>query len=330
MTSGEALRKLATEQHGLVAQAQCRSLGINSEWLQRRIARGEWERLSRRVLRASSAPPTDRMQVMAAVLDAVPGSVASHHTAAALWGLPGFRLDALDVTQARSRDATRPPPLGRLHEPRLLRPHHCTVIEGIPVTTPARTLFDLAGVVHPQRLERAVDNALAQNSALLPRLHAMLRELAKRGRTGITAMREILAARPLGYVGPASGLESRAIRILADAGIETRCQVDVGGMDWLGRVDLEVPGTDLVIEVDSVRYHTSLLDRQRDAARDAAMAAAGRRVVRLTEEDVWTAPHKVVQQVLAALRGSGSGGEFSAEIAENSPPERKREAGWAC
>jgi very-short-patch-repair endonuclease len=51
-----------------------------------------------------------------------------------------------------------------------------------------------------------------------------------------------------------------------------------------------------------VRYHTSLLDRQRDAARDTAIAEAGYRVLRITEEDVWTAPHKVVQQVLAALR----------------------------
>ena len=240
---------------------------------------------------------------MAAVLDCGPGSVASHRTAAALWGLPNFRLDSLDVIRPRLRDAPRRCSLARVHEPRLLRPHHCTVVDGIPVTTPARTLFDLAGIVHPRRVERAVDNALAQSPALLPRLHAMLPELAQRGRTGITAMREILADRPVGaYIAPASGLERRVIELLADVGIETRRQVDVGGDDWIGRTDLLVVGTRLVIEVDSVRYHTSRLDRERDAARDAAMAAAGYDVLRVSEEDVWTAPQTVVRRVLAALK----------------------------
>lgn len=303
MTIDESLHRLATEQHGLVSRVQCRALGLTPAQLKYRIQRGDWTRLSRRVLLVSGAPRTRRMQVMAAVLDAILGSVASHRTAAALWGLPNFRLLSLDVTQPRSRDGTRPPALGTLHEPRLLRPHHCTVLDGIPVTTPARTLFDLAGIVHPRRVERAVDNALAQSPALLPRLHAMLPELAQRGRTGITAMRQILADRPVGsYIAPASGLERRVIELLAEAGVQVRRQVDVGGDDWIGRTDLLVVGTRLVIEVDSVRYHTSRLDRERDAARDAAMAAAGYDVLRVAEEDVWTAPHTVVQRVLAALK----------------------------
>jgi hypothetical protein len=148
---------------------------------------------------------------MAAVLDCGEGSVASHRTAAALWGLHGFRLDALDVIRPRTRDAARRCSLATVHEPRLLLLHHCTVLDGIPVTTPARTLFDLAGIAHPGRVERAVDNALSRSPALLPRLHAMLPEMAQRGRTGITLMREILAARPAGYIAPASGLESRVI-----------------------------------------------------------------------------------------------------------------------
>jgi very-short-patch-repair endonuclease len=97
-------------------------------------------------------------------------------------------------------------------------------------------------------------------------------------------------------------LESRVTKLLAEAGIEARRQVDVGGDDWIGRTDLLVVDTNLVIEVDSARHHTSRLDRERDAARDAAMAAVGFEVLRVTEEAVWTAPHTVVSRVLAALR----------------------------
>lgn len=296
------LRCLAAEQYGVVSRAQCRAIGVTSEWLRHRIAKGQWRPLSKRVLLLVGAPRSARTSVMAAVLDGAPGSVASHRTAAALWRLSGFRLDNLDVTQPRSRQAMRPPALGTLHEPRLLRPHHCTVLDGIPVTTPARTLFDLAGIEHAAKVERAVDNALARSPALLPRLHAMLDELAQRGRPGIRAMRRILADRPAGYIAPESGLERRVIQILADAGIPTRRQVDLGGDDWIGRTDLLITGSNLVIEVDSVRHHTSRLDRERDAARDAAMAAAGFTVLRIAEEDVWTAPHTVVQQVIGALR----------------------------
>ena len=170
------------------------------------------------------------------------------------------------------------------------------------MTTPARTIFDLAGVLAPQRTERAMDNALAKSPALLRALHRMLPELARRGRTGITLMRELLEARPLGYVPPASGLEARFLHLLEEVGIRARRQVDLGGDDWIGRVDFVVEGTNLVIEVDSVRFHTSLLDRERDARRDAELRGAGYEVLRVTEEDVWHAPAETIRTVLAAIR----------------------------
>lgn len=238
------------------------------------------------------------MFVMAAVLDAGDGAVASHRTAAALWRLPSFNLYDRDVSRLHGADHRRPA-FGRLHHPRSLPAHHVTVVEGMPVTTPARTLFDLAGVLHPYRTARAVDNALAQSPALLRALHRMLPELAERGRNGITAMREILADRPLSYIAPASGLESRAIQVLEEAGIHVRRQVDLGGDDWIGRVDLLVEGTNLVIEVDSARYHTSMLDRERDSQRDAALHTAGYDVLRVTAEEVWSAPETVIRKVLA-------------------------------
>lgn len=291
------LRSVAERQHGVVSRAQCRLAGADRLAVRHSIARGEWARLSPRVLCLVGAPITDRSALMAAVLDAGNRAAASHRAAAALWRIPGFDLSLLDVSRPHDGDYHRSS-LGVLHATRSLPGHHVTTVDGIPVTTPARTIFDLAGLVHPYGTERALDNASAMSPGLLRALHRMLPELAERGRTGITLMRELLAVRPLGYVAPASGLEARLVRILAQAGIKARRQVDLGGDDWIGRHDFLVEGTNVVVEVDSARFHTSLLDRERDAHRDEELRAAGFVPVRVTEEDVWHAPDNVIQTVL--------------------------------
>ncbi|HEX2039912.1 MAG TPA: DUF559 domain-containing protein, partial [Acidimicrobiales bacterium] len=304
MHETDRLRRRAEEQHGVVSRSQCRLLGLDYDRIRIGIRRGEWERVSPRVVRLVGAPRTERSELMAAVLDAGDSAVASRRSAAALWGLPGFSLGDLDVTRPHDGDYHRPS-LGRLHQTRRLPPHHVTSVDGIPVTTPARTIFDLAGMLTPARTERALDNALASSPALLRALHRTLPELAERGRTGTTVMRELLAARPMGYIAPASGLEARLIRILEEAGIAARRQVDLGGDDWIGRHDLLVTGTNVVVEVDSARFHTALLDRERDARRDDELRAAGFVPVRITEEDVWRAPATVIQTIRAVL-GEGS------------------------
>lgn len=303
MADMDAIRTLAEDQHGVVSRAQCRQLGWTAPELRPGERRGEWERVSARVLRLVGSPRTTRAALMAAVLDAGNGAVASHRSAADLWQLPGFRVESLDVARPHDADHHRGA-LGVVHRTRSLPAHHVTVLEGIPVTTAARTLFDLAGMLHSQRTERAVDTAIAKSPAILPALHRMLPELAERGRNGITAMRAILDDRPVGTVVPASALEARTVHILREAGIVTRPQVDLGGVDWIGRVDLLVVGTRVVVEVDSFRFHTARLDRLRDARRDAELAGAGYTVVRVTEEEVWWAPAEVVRRVRAAIRAA--------------------------
>lgn len=293
------IRELAAQQHGVVARAQCRRTGFDRDRLRPECDGGRWRALSPRVLQLVGAPDTGRMRVMAAVLDAGAEAVASHTTAAALWRLPGFSMRRREVSRLHGGDY-EPVLLGTVHHPRLLPAHHRTVLDGIPVTTPARTLFDLAGVLPPGRTERAVDNALAMSPTLLRALHRMLPELARRGRTGIRAMRAILADRPAGYIAPASGLEARVIRLLEEAGIRSRRQVDLGGDDWIGRVDLLVEGTNVVVEVDSARWHSSRLDRLRDAERDAALRQRGLEVVRVSEEDAWHRPAELVRRVRQA------------------------------
>lgn len=297
------LRQLAEHQRGVISRAQACALGLSSEAIQRRVVSGAWEPVTPRVLRLTGCPRDYPQACLAAVLDAGDGAVASHLSAAYLWGLPGFvPVEPVEVSRYRRR-GRHPSVLATLHEPRLLPKHHRDEVDSVPVTTVARTVFDLAGCLHPQRTERALDNALNRNLVAVPQLRSAAVELLEHGRTGSALMRVLLEDRGVGYVPPESGLEGRFLGLLDQAGIERPdCQVDLGGDAWIGRVDFYYRRLRLVIEIDSDRHHTAKLDREHDVKRDAALRAAGYRVLRIQEQDVRHRPWVVLVKVRAALK----------------------------
>jgi hypothetical protein len=265
------------------------------------VRSGEWAVVTPHVLRLVGTRATFAQRSMAAVLDAGQGSVVSHEAAALLWGLPGFTRTAVHVSRRRGSSGRRSG-LGVLHEPRYLPAQHRTVLDGVPVTTVARTVFDLAGCMHPRRVERALDNALAYKLVDLKALHLVAIELFDHGREGSTLMRRLLSERGAGYIPPASGLEALFFAVLVAAGIEPPDrQVDLGGEAWIGRVDFVYRRAKLIIEVDSDRHHSSKLDTEVDARRDAALRAAGFRVLRISEDQLKHRPHEVVALVRSAL-----------------------------
>ncbi|HWH35664.1 MAG TPA: DUF559 domain-containing protein [Acidimicrobiales bacterium] len=238
---------------------------------------------------------------MIAVLDVAPQAYVSRQSAAALWGIPGFRVERVHVTRTRSASSAQSP-VAVVHESRFLPGRHGTVRDGISVTTVERTIFDLAGCVHPERVERALDNALRQQIVSLEPLRRVTVELLARGRKGSRLMRQLLAARGSGYVPTGSGLEADFLALLVAAGIELpEGQVDLGADGWIGRVDFYYRHLRLVIEIDSVTFHSTKLDCDADARRDEAMRSAGFAVLRITEPELRHHPDAVVARVRAAL-----------------------------
>jgi very-short-patch-repair endonuclease len=238
---------------------------------------------------------------MGAVLDAGPAAALSHHSAGGWWGLPGFPFDQLQVS--RPRDVSdRPGRLSIVHEVRHLPEHHVRVLEGIRVVVPARIPFELANIgVHPWKVERTLDNAWSRGLANHFTYMAMLDDLAERGRTGITLLRELMLSRGPDYIPPASGLEARFNDVITKAGFpEMRRQVNVGDeTTWIGRVDFLASDCPLVVEIQSERFHTALLDSAADKCRVAALRAAGFVVVELTDVDVWHRTHVVIDRIRA-------------------------------
>lgn len=275
---------LAATQHGVFSDRQAR-LRLSRSAIHHRLSRGRWLEVLRRVYRIPGAPVTGRSELMAAVLASGDGAVASHESAAHLWGLPGFDLLPAHVTVQR-----RPRRLEGIETTQTFTfpSSHRGVVDDIPCTSVARTLFDLCGTIRPQRAERALDTALGRGLVTVEAMRETLEQMGRQGRDGTAVMTLLLAPRDDGYIAPESELEARFLRLVREADLPIPDQqVDLGDDEgWIGRVDFLFRGAALVVEVDGKAFHDGLLDRRADAGRDARLNAAGFRVERFRWNDV--------------------------------------------
>lgn len=304
MDSLAALHAIAASQHGVLHADQVRSAGITGKRLRHAIGARRLERVTRRVLRVPGSPRTVHQRVMIAVVDAAPGAFGADATALALWGLPGFDLRTLQLDRPRGI-SRRPGELAVVHEVLDLLPHHVTVLDGVPIVRPERAIFEVAGWAHPKRVERAIDNAWSRRLVSGRSLRALHAELAEHGRAGSASLGELLDARPDDDIPPASNVEARFAAILDRAGEPPmRRQVDSGGDRWIGRVDFRDELLPVIVEAQSERHHSALVDQHEDAKRVTALEAAGFIVVTVTDTQVWHHPDEVVALVRAARQAA--------------------------
>lgn len=280
-------------------------MATSRQALRCRVRSPGWEELTTNVIRLTAFPDSFAQRCMAGALDVSPAAVVSRVSAACLWGLAGFSPSTVHVTRPTSA-CSRRSHLAIVHESRYLPAHHCTHNQGVPVTTLTRTLFDLAGVLHPARTERALENALKYRMVSLEDLRRVTVELLARGRRGSTLMRALLEARGVGYIPPASGFEADFLSLLVAADLPLpEGQVNLGGaLAWIGRVDFYYRLLRLVIEVDSDLHHSAKLDVESDRRRDRALRQAGFSVLRITESQLRDRPDEVVALLQAALGNS--------------------------
>jgi hypothetical protein len=294
-----ALARMASSNFGVFTGADVAACGL-TEWSFARLMRSGWCVAVAvgvyRVVAVADSPEQD----LAAALAFHEGSVASHRSAARLWRIPGFEPMRPEITLERRRNHRSP--MAKLHSSTWLPETHLSRVHGLPATTVARTLFDLAGLVPVGRLERAVDHALVRRLCGIGDLERVHFALARRGRRGSAAFRQILEDRGQGYVAPASELERTARALFAEAGLPpSEYEVDLGGAGWVGRVDCLWRAARLVVELDGRRYHEGRTAREDDRRRDNELMALGWRVLRFTWDDLRDRPHQVVAQIRAAL-----------------------------
>lgn len=296
----DALTKFASAHHGLFRGTDATALGWSTRALERLVLRGWCDIPRRGVYRIAGAPRTAKQALLAGVWFSGDDAVGSHRAAGRAWSIPGYRNAGPEVLKPRGQSQRRS--YGLVHGCLVLPASHCTIRDNIPVTTPARTIFDLAGVQSPARTERALDHVLNAKLCSLVDVQQVFFALARRGRRGTVTMRELLEARGEGYVPPASELERKARQVFRDAGLPAPTfEVDLGSTDWIGRVDCLWRDAKVIVELDGRRYHDGRLALEGDRRRDNALMAAGWRVIRVTWDDLRDRPTEVVAWVRSAL-----------------------------
>jgi predicted transcriptional regulator of viral defense system len=284
-----AIAALAARQHGVVARWQLIELGLTSRAITYRVSIGRLHVVHRGVYAVGHRRVTARGRWMAAVLACGSGAVLSHRSAAALWGFLDAASPRVDVTTP-SRSGSSVPRIRR-HRVRHLPPEDTTKVDGIPVTTLARTLFDLAEVLDQDALERAFE--AAERSELLDMRAIELTCERSPGRRAHKRLRCLLAS--LSSALPTrSELERLFHRVcrLTDLPLP-QVNVLVEGLE----VDAFWPAHRLVVELDSFEFHKTRAAFERDRARDTTLLLAGYRVVRITYRRLRDDPDEVAETV---------------------------------
>jgi hypothetical protein len=233
---------------------------------------------------------------LAAVLACGPPAVLSHRSAADLWGLR--RSDA------PRPEVTVPTRAGRAHRPAMtihrssMQPFEQTTTKRIPVTTPARTLLDLAEVVPRRALERAADQAEALRLFDLEDIRRAMDTHPHRH--GAARLGKLLTSHEVGETLTRSELEERFLALIDRAGVpRPAVNARVAGLE----VDFFWPQSRLVAELDSITHHQTRAAFERDRERDAQLLLEGIRTVRITSGRLVTRPDDVARLVLTLNAG---------------------------
>ncbi len=293
-----AIGRLAARQHGVFSRWQAVRLGGTRGLIQHRLATGRWDRMSAHVFRLAGSTPSWRQSLTAACLAWGPGAIVSHLAAAALWRFPGFAPRPVELTMSSRR---RVEAAGVVHH-RRLRPTDTTTIEGFRVTSPARTLLDIAGVASRELVEEALDDALRRGLVSIARLRRDVTCESWKRQRGIDVIRELLDARDGGPV-PQSVFETRLLRLLRRTRLpEPVCQHEVrAGGRLIAIVDFAWPDLRVVVEADGYRWHSGRIRWERDRERRNALTLLGWRIVHVTWSDLIHRPQHVVGSIGAAL-----------------------------
>jgi very-short-patch-repair endonuclease len=286
--------RLAAEQWGVVSADELRECGLSYKAVEVRVASGRLHLKHRGVYAVGHPNLTVEGHFLAAVKACGPTAVLSHFSAAVLYEL--FRWDD------RFPEVTVPGTTTRQH--RGIRVHRSSVLDvpdvtrhkGIPTTTPARTLVDLAATLDYRPLRRAVRQAHT-----LVTTRQLLDTLARLGqRRGVTKLARILAA------GPAptrSELEDAVLDLIRTGGLkhpDVNVPLTIEGRRVIP--DFRWPEQRLVIEADGAEWHDNRLAREDDAERQALLEAHGERVLRVT----WAQAITRRTETLARLRAAGA------------------------
>jgi len=295
VATDHAIAAIAERQGGIVGHDQLYALGLTRAGINRRVHAGRLHARFRGVYAVGHQRLGAEGRRWAAVLACGEGAVLSHRSAGAAWDLVRAASAAVDVTVGLGGRSRRDGI--RLHRTRLLAADEVTELDGLPITTPARTLLDLAATgLRNRPLEAALDRAELLRVLDFAELHTVFARHPKR--PGTASLEAVLSRYRPGSVDTKSRLEDLVIELCDRHGIErpnvnTRIEGKERDFCW--------PRLALVVEADGYAWHRSPSALNDDRERDVVLTLAGYRVLRFTYEQITERQKYVRDALLAAL-----------------------------
>jgi very-short-patch-repair endonuclease len=233
----------------------------------------------------------------AALLACGERAMLSHSSAALVWGLISKPPDPVEITLGSPGIGRRRPGI-TLHRSGNLLQRDVRTHERLPVTSPARTLLDLAGRLDSRSLERALDEALVVGKLVV---RSQIVDVLDRagGHRGTFLLRSLITRRPSSITHSAA--ERSCLELIRKAGLpEPKTQVRIAGYT----LDFLWPDHRVVFEIDGYDFHTSRWAFDRDRRKDAALKSAGYDPNRLSRDQVVFEPYLAIAAISSALARS--------------------------
>jgi very-short-patch-repair endonuclease len=286
-----AIARIAARQDNVITGDQLTAAGLGRGAIAHRVKAHTMQRLHVSVYLLGAAPPTPMARARAAALACGPDAVVSHRSAACLFGLLPEIAGDTDVTVPGRNPGDHPGI--RLHRVKSLPRHHVTNVNGIKVTSIARTICDLAATESPHATEQAFQEALYREIVTDKALQAVLdREPRRRGAPVIRALLENPSL-------TRSERERRLLKLIEQAGLpKPLTNVPLNGY----KADAFWPQYNLILEFDGWHAHGHRHAFESNRKRDQIMLTKGLRTLRVTDRQLTTEPIALVARIAQSQR----------------------------
>ena len=293
------VRRGAADNHALVDRAAATEQGASAAVVATRISQGIWRRVHPGVYDLNVTRPTWPAQVRAAVMAAGSHALASHRTAGVLWGLDGIQGRMIELTVPYSKT---PMPTGVIVH-RTRRPLPQMVVESVPTTSVERTLLDLAPLLPPIVLEKAVMSAVHKGLTTADLLAVRLMQFGGKGVKGTRKLRRVLGLVEDGVTGSPSEVDLMALMRSGPVPTPT-CQLDITLPDGTTAFpDFAWPDRAKCVEVDGYTTHGSPEALERDLTRQNMLLELGWEMRRFSARRIRRDPIGVLDEIVRFVNG---------------------------
>ena len=296
------ITRRAASQHSVISWAQARQLGASPQEIRHQVGVGAWQRTHEGVYVIAGTRKTYEQRLVAACLAVGLEAAGSHRSAATIHGLLTYKDPPIEITTNRRRSPERDGVV--VHRLADLHARWIDDVEGIRVTTVARTLVDLGAVASPRTVEAALDRAAGRRLVNYRDVRDAMVAVARKGRVGVGTIRRLIEGR-VGTSRPAGVLEARMNSLLHNESLPPAVPEYIvrdrhGG--FVAVVDFAYPDRRLAIEVDGFEFHSSPDAFDHGHARDRLLVAEQWAVLHFGWTDVERGADRVAREIRSVLR----------------------------